>query len=326
MKILITGGTGSIGEGVLRVLLEDPKISEVIVLSRDEFKQCQLRAAIKSPKLRCVLGDIRDRASLIGPFRGVDVVFHAAALKHVDLGELMPEEFVKTNILGSMNVFDVAEEVGVKKVILLSTDKAAHATSVLGMTKGIAERLMIAHAHNNSKTTFCAVRLGNVLVSRGSVVPIFVEAIKNRGVIAITDPKMTRFVLSLSECSEFIKFALEPGKQGDIFIKKCNVMEIGILARAILGIFKSDIPIKIIGRREGERVHEILANQTELSQSEDMDGYYRISNLLDKDISVKSSTINEDYSSETTRPLTLEETTKALLALDYIQNEIKETF
>lgn len=326
MKILITGGTGSIGESVLRELAKDPSVSQITVLSRDEFKQHQLRCELQSKKIRFVLGDIRDKQSLMKPFRGVDVIFHTAAFKHVDLGEAMPEEFVKTNILGTINVFDAAEENGVKKVVLLSTDKAAHATSVLGMTKGIAERIMIARANSGSKTVFSAVRLGNVLASRGSVIPLFVDAIKNKKTITLTDPEMTRFMISLPETAKFISFALQHGKQGDIFIKKCDVMEMGNVAKALLHIFNSDVAIKIVGRRDGERTHEILANQTELSQSEDMGGYFRISNSiggLNKKTSKKSNQKqNMDYASNLVKSLSLEETEKKLRSLDYISNEL----
>jgi len=319
MKILITGGTGSIGEGAARLFLKDHTVSQIIVVSRDEFKQHQLRLKLASPKLRCVLGDIRDSKSLQKAMRGVDVVFHAAAFKHVDVGEQAPEEFVKTNILGTMNVFDCAEAAGVKKVILLSTDKAAHATSVLGMTKGIAERLMIARAHEKTKTVFCAVRLGNVLASRGSVIPLLVHAIKNKKPITLTDPKMTRFMLSIDECSQFIKFALQHGTQGDIFVKKCAVMEMGIVVEALRAIFHSRAPIKIIGRRAGERTHEILANETELMQSEDMGDYFRISANQKPQQRVRVET---DYSSHHIKPLSLVQTEKVLRSLDYIIDEL----
>lgn len=326
MKILITGGTGSIGEGVLRLLIKDPAVKQVIILSRDEFKQHQLRVELASTKVRFVLGDIRDKRSLLKPFTGVDVIFHAAAFKHVDQGEVMPEEFVLTNIIGSMNVFEIAEECGVKKVVLLSTDKAAHATSVLGMTKGIAERIMIAHANSGTKTIFSAVRLGNVLASRGSVIPLFVESIKKNKAITLTDPKMTRFMLSLPETARFINFALEHGKQGDIFIKKCGVMEMGTVVDALRSIFKSKVSVKIIGRREGERTHEILANHTELSQCEDMGGYFRIINSVQgrSPKRVRAKTIKPgDYSSDNITPLTLAETEKVLCSLEYIQHELQ---
>lgn len=322
MNILITGGTGSIGEGVARLLIGQRWVKRVVILSRDEFKQHQLRIKLASPKVTCMLGDIRDQRSLLRAFRGIDVVFHAAAYKHVDIGEATPEEFVMTNIIGSMNVFEAAEASGVKKVVLLSTDKAAHATSVLGMTKGIAERIMIAHAHGGSKTVFCAVRLGNVLASRGSVLPLFVEAIQQKRPITLTDPNMTRFMLTLPETAQFIEDALQHGEQGDIFIKKCSVMKMGTVALALQRIFKSKVPVQVTGRRPGERIHEILANEVELAGAQDMGDYFRIVSATASRRSRTPATRVRDYSSDTVEPLSLVATERALRSLEFIKNAL----
>ena len=332
-KLLITGGTGSFGSATVKRFLDDKRFSEIIIFSRDEDKQYSMHHRFNNKKLTFFVGDVRDRDSILRASRGVDFIFHAAALKHVPTGEVFPIEFVRTNIIGTDNVLFAAEENKVKKVVFLSTDKSVFPINAMGMTKAIAEKLISAKA-NESKikklgTTFCAVRYGNVMASRGSVIPIFVEAAKSNKPIVVTDPKMTRFLLSIEDAVDLVLLAIDKGGQGDVFIKKAPSSTVGDLAQAIKNIFKSKSKIEVAGVRAGEKVHESLAHQFELSRAEDLGGFYRIRDGLSyvqKEFAGKSvaKEIKSDYTSLNTDILTVPEIEKLLKSIDYIKNELKK--
>lgn len=327
-KLLITGGTGSFGNAVVKRFLDDASISEIIVFSRDEKKQHDMRYSIDHPKMTYVVGDIRDKQSILNASRGVDYIFHAAALKHVPTGEFFPMELIKTNILGTDNVLSAAAENNVRKVVILSTDKAAYPVNTMGMTKAIAEKLMGAHAKNSRSTIYAAVRYGNVMASRGSVIPLFIECIKNKKPLPITDPNMTRFLLSLDDSIELVNLAIKHGNQGDLFIKKAPACTVGDLAQAVLNIFGAKNKINIVGVRAGEKIHETLATSLELSRAEDMGEYFRIRDaaMQNYDEFYKQgiqSEITGDYTSEITKRLSISEIEKVLLSLDYVKKELK---
>lgn len=327
-RILITGGTGSFGSAAVRRFLDDKQFSEIIVFSRDEKKQHDMRYEINHPKITFVIGDVRDRDSILRASRGVDYIFHAAALKHVPTGEFFPIEMVRTNILGTENVLSAAEENEVKKVILLSTDKAVYPINAMGMTKAIAEKLIRAKAKESSGTIFCAVRYGNVMASRGSVIPMFVECAKKNKPFLVTDPKMTRFLISLEDSIDLVLLAIERGGQGDLFIKKAKATTIENLAQAIKNIFNSKSKLDIIGIRAGEKIHETLATQLELSRAEDLGDFYRLrdgsissyGNFYEKGI---INEVSDDYTSDNVGVLSVIETEKLLKSLDYIKKELK---
>lgn len=326
-RLLITGGTGSFGNAVVKHYLKSKKFSEIIIFSRDEKKQHDMAHAFEGNKLVFVIGDVRDFDSVMEACRGVDYIFHAAALKHVPTGELFPMEIVRTNILGTENVLRAAEANGVKKVVLLSTDKAAYPVNAMGMSKALSEKLVSSHGRNSKTTIFCAVRYGNVLATRGSVIPLFIDLIKRNKPLLVTDPLMTRFLISLEDSIKLVELAMNKGVQGDLFIKKAPAATVGDLAQALLNIFKSKSKIKIIGTRVGEKLHETLATQVELIHAQDMGDYYRIQNgvphkpLEFYEKGVRATT--EDYTSENTRRLNVKEIEKLLLSLDYIKQELK---
>jgi UDP-N-acetylglucosamine 4,6-dehydratase/5-epimerase len=327
-RLLITGGTGSFGNAVAKRFLKRNDISEIIIFSRDEKKQHDMFHSFDHPKLSFVIGDIRNRDSIMQACRNVDFVFHAAALKHVPTGEFFPIEIVQTNILGTENVFNAAEANNVKKVVLLSTDKAAYPVNAMGMSKALAEKLVSSHARNSKSTIFCAVRYGNVMATRGSVIPLFIDLIKRNKPLLVTDPLMTRFLLSLDDSINLVELAISEGQQGDLFVKKAPATTIGDLTKALLDIFRAKNKIKIIGTRAGEKIHETLATKVELALAEDMGDYYRIRDgaiykyreFYDKGIGAK---VVGDYTSENTRRLTIPEIKKLLLSLDYIKQELK---
>lgn len=328
-RLLITGGTGSFGNAVAKRFLKRKSISEVIIFSRDEKKQYDMFHFFNNQKLSFVIGDIRDKESIMRACRGVDYIFHAAALKQVPTGEFFPIEIVQTNILGTENVFNAAEANNVKKVVLLSTDKAAYPVNAMGMSKALAEKLVGSHARNSKNTVFCAVRYGNVMATRGSVIPLFIDLIKSNKPLTLTNPLMTRFLLSLDDSIDLVELAVSKGRQGDLFIKKAPAATIGDLARALLNIFKAKNKIKIIGTRAGEKIHETLATQVELISAEDMGDYYRVQDgaaqryeeFYDKGV----KKVAQDYTSENTRRLSIPEIEKLLLSLDYIKNELKRS-
>ena len=330
--LLITGGTGSFGKAVLNKYLNSD-FKEIRIFSRDELKQEELRIKIKNPKVKFFIGDVRDYDSVKQALVGVDYVFHAAALKQVPSCEFYPMEALRTNILGAENVLEAAYQNHVKRVVVLSTDKSVYPINAMGLTKAMMEKLMVAKSRllDPEKQVFCATRYGNVMASRGSVIPLFVQQIKENKDITITDPKMTRFMMSLDESISLVEYAYNNAEPGDIFVQKAPATTIEILALAIKEIFNASVSIKVIGTRHGEKLYETLLNREEMARAIDMDNYYRIpSDTRDLNYTkyfakgeVKTSE-QEDYNSHNTRQLDLEETKKLLLSLDFIQNELKK--
>lgn len=327
--LLITGGTGSFGTAVLNRFLETNHFKEIRIFSRDEKKQDDMRNFYKNDKLKFYIGDVRNPASIDYAMRGVDYVFHAAALKQVPSCEFFPMEAVKTNVQGTQNVIDAAVKNEVKKVICLSTDKAAYPINAMGISKAMMEKVAVAAARNLEKTTVCLTRYGNVMASRGSVIPLFVKQIKNGAPITITDPSMTRFLMSLEEAVELVLFTFEHGNPGDLFVNKAPAGTIGDLAQAIKEMFKADNPIKIIGTRHGEKLYETLCTREEMIKAEDMGDFYRIP-ADNRDLNyaqyfsegeIDISKI-EDYHSHNTTQQDVEGMKKLLLKLPLIRKEV----
>jgi len=328
--LLITGGTGSFGHAVLNRFV-DTDIKEIRVFSRDEKKQDDMRGYIKSSKVKYYIGDVRDLESLNYAMKGVDYVFHAAALKQVPSCEFYPMEAMKTNVNGSDNVFKSALDNDVKRVILLSTDKAVYPVNAMGISKAMAEKAMSARARSASEgeTVFCATRYGNVMASRGSVIPLFINLMKEGKDLTVTDPNMTRYMMSLEESVDLVLYAFEHGNQGDIFVQKapaCTVLE---LATSLKELFDSTVGIKIIGPRHGEKSYETLLTKEEFVKAEDMDMYYRIP--LDgrdlnyaKYVSEGNNAVREqlEYNSDNTNRVNIAQVKKMLLSLPYIQKEL----
>ena len=276
--LLITGGTGSFGNEVLKKFLNSD-IKEIRIFSRDEKKQDDLRKQYNSDKLKFYIGDVRDKSSLNSVMKGVNYIFHAAALKQVPSCEFFPIEAVKTNVLGTDNVLSVAIENNVEKIICLSTDKAAYPINAMGISKAMMEKIAVSKARklgNDSKTTICLTRYGNVMGSRGSVIPLFYELVEKKKVLTITDPSMTRYMMTLKDAVDLVLFAFENGKQGDLFVQKAPAATIDTLAKAILKYKNSKVGTKIIGTRHGEKKHEVLVTAEEISRAEDMGHFYRI--------------------------------------------------
>ncbi len=276
--LLITGGTGSFGNEVLKKFLNSD-IKEIRIFSRDEKKQDDLRKQYNSDKLKFYIGDVRDKSSLNSVMKGVNYIFHAAALKQVPSCEFFPIEAVKTNVLGTDNVLSVAIENNVEKIICLSTDKAAYPINAMGISKAMMEKIAVSKARelgNESKTIICLTRYGNVMGSRGSVIPLFYELVENKKVLTITDPNMTRYMMTLKDAVDLVLFAFENGKQGDLFVQKAPAATIDTLAKAILKYKNSKVGTKIIGTRHGEKKHEVLVTAEEISRAEDMGHFYRI--------------------------------------------------
>jgi len=277
-KLLITGGTGSFGNAYLNRVLNNNKFSEVFILSRDEKKQDDLRKKLNTDKVKFYIGDVRDPYSVNQVVKNVDFIFHAAALKQVPSCEFFPIEAVKTNIMGTENVLNAAEQFGIKKVVILSTDKAAYPINAMGMTKALMEKVMISKSrYINSSTLFCGTRYGNVMGSRGSVIPLFINQIKEGKDITITNPNMTRFIMTLTNAVELVKHAFLKGGQGEILVQKSPAVKIDTLAKALLKIYNSKSKIKIIGIRHGEKMYETLITNEEMVFTEDMGEYYKIS-------------------------------------------------
>jgi UDP-N-acetylglucosamine 4,6-dehydratase len=276
--LLITGGTGSFGGAVLNKFLNTDEFSEIRIFSRDEKKQDDLRKKINSQKVKFYIGDVRDSNSLRSAIKNVDFIFHAAALKQVPSCEFFPMEAVKTNIIGTDNVLTAAQENNVKKVVVLSTDKAAYPINAMGMSKAMMEKVMIARSREllNDNIIFCGTRYGNVMGSRGSVIPLFVEQIKNNKDITITDPQMTRFMMTLEDAVNLVWFAFENAKQGDLYVQKSPAATVEVLANALIDLYKSNSKIKIIGTRHGEKLYETLVNREDMIKAEDLGDYYRI--------------------------------------------------
>lgn len=329
--LLITGGTGSFGKAVLnRFLYTD--IKEIRIFSRDEKKQEDLRVILKNPKVNFYIGDIRVYESIHSAMDGVDYVFHAAALKQVPSCEFYPMEAIRTNVLGAENVLNAAQNNEVEKVIFLSTDKAVYPINAMGMSKALMEKLMIAKArvHSRGKTIFCGTRYGNVMASRGSVIPLFVNQIKDGRPLTITDPNMTRFMMSLDDAVDLVLYAYQNGNQGDRFVQKAPAATIETVALALKEIFNADNEIKIIGTRHGEKAHETLLTREEKAIAEDCGKYFRVPpdtrdlNYNKYFVEGESEiSIAEDYNSANTERLNVGETKKLLLSLEYIRNELK---
>lgn len=329
--LLITGGTGSFGNAVMKRFL-DTNIKEIRIFSRDEKKQEDIRKQYKSDKLKFYLGDVRDIASVKNAMHGVDYIFHAAALKQVPSCEFFPLEAVKTNVLGTDNVLTAAIEYEVAKVICLSTDKAAYPINAMGISKAMMEKVFVAKSKtvNPEKTLICGTRYGNVMASRGSVIPLFIDQIKKGQPLTLTDPNMTRFLMNLEEAVELVVFAFQHADAGDIMVQKSPASTIGDLAQAIKELFNVDNDIKIIGTRHGEKQYETLLTKEEYVVSEDLGGFFRVPadqrNLNYDKYFVEGSkklTKIEEYNSNNTHILNIEEIKERLLNLDYVQNELK---
>jgi UDP-N-acetylglucosamine 4,6-dehydratase len=328
--LLITGGSGSFGNAVLSRFLHS-NIKEIRILSRDEKKQHDMRVALNNSKVKFYIGDVRNYDSVETAMNGVDFVFHAAALKQVPSCEFFPIEATRTNVLGTENVIKAAVANGVKKVICLSTDKAAYPINAMGITKALMEKVAVAASRNivDDKTTVCLTRYGNVMASRGSVIPFFVDQIKNDEPITVTDPNMTRYLMSLEEAVDLVLFAFESGKQGDLFIQKAPASTIGDLAQAIKELFNAPNPVKVIGTRHGEKLYETLCTREEMAKAIDLGDYYRIPadnrdlnyNNYFENGDVKISQL-EDYNSHNAVILGVEEIKEKLLNLDYIKKQL----
>lgn len=333
-RILITGGTGSFGSTFMQALLPLSP-SEIIIFSRDELKQFEMRSQFDSSLLRFVIGDVRDKDVINHAMKGVDYVFSAAALKQVPTCEFFPMEAVKTNILGTHNVIDAAIKENVKKLVILSTDKAVYPINAMGMSKALMEKIMIASArelsHKGSKTVLCGVRYGNVMYSRGSVIPYFVNLIKQNKKLRITNPKMTRFLLPLRDSVKLVLHALTDGENGNMYVKKAPAADIKTLAKAMCKIFGKREDFEIVGVRAGEKTHETLIAKEEWTRAKDQKDFYCIppeSSNLDYDKYFikgrRNYEKNEGYTSENTQRLSVSEAAKLLLTLPEIQKDLKD--
>jgi UDP-N-acetylglucosamine 4,6-dehydratase len=329
--LLITGGTGSFGNAVLARFL-NTDIDEIRIFSRDEKKQEDMRKELQNDKVKFFIGDVRDYNSTASAMHRVDYIFHAAALKQVPSCEFFPMEAVKTNIIGTENVLNAAIAYGVKKVICLSTDKAVYPINAMGISKAMLEKVAVAKARtvNQDKTTICCTRYGNVMASRGSVIPLFIQQIKSGQPLTVTDPNMTRYLMSLEDAVELVIFAFQNANQGDIFVQKAPASTIADLAQAVKELFHADNEIKIIGTRHGEKLYETLLTREEMVFAEDLGGYYRIpadtrSLNYDKYFVTGSEQISYgwEYTSQNTKRLDVEQVKELLLTLDFIRHELK---
>jgi UDP-glucose 4-epimerase len=328
--ILITGGTGSFGNAVIQRFLQTD-ISEIRIFSRDEKKQEDMRLLLRDKRVRFFIGDVREYSSVANAMKGVHFIFHAAALKQVPSCEFYPMEAVRTNILGAENVLNAAVAHGVERMIVLSTDKAVYPINAMGLSKAMMEKLTIAKSRmlEQSDTILCATRYGNVMASRGSVIPLFVSQLKEGRDLTVTDPNMTRFLMSLNDSVDLVVFAYQQARQGDIFVQKAPASTVGDLAEAVRRIFKASAPVKVIGTRHGEKLYESLISREEMARAEDLGGFYRIP-ADDRDLNyskfftageLKISNA-EDYTSHNTVRLNVDQVVELLLGLDYIQNEL----
>ncbi len=330
-RLLITGGTGSFGQAVLNRFIHSEEYSEIRIFSRDEKKQDDLRKKINHPKVTFYIGDVRDERSVADAMLNIDYVFHAAALKQVPSCEFFPMEAVKTNILGTENVLNAAIQAKVKKVVVLSTDKAAYPINAMGMSKALMEKVMIAKSRNltESQTVLCGTRYGNVMASRGSVIPLFIDQMKSGHPLTITNPHMTRFMMTLEDAVDLVLFAFENAKQGDLFIQKSPACTIETLAQAMLSLYDSRVGIKLIGTRHGEKLFETLVNKEDMVVAEDLGMYYRIpADSRDLRYDDYFSTGNEkidnveEYNSHNTIQLDLEETKSLLMKLTEVASDV----
>ncbi len=329
--LLITGGTGSFGNAVLDKFL-DTDIGEIRIFSRDELKQDNMRKKYRSSKIKFYIGDVRDSNSLDDVMQGVDFVFHAAALKQVPSCEFYPIQAVKTNVLGTENVLNAALDAGVKKLIALSTDKAVYPINAMGISKAMMERVIVSKGRNTSKTMIACTRYGNVMASRGSVIPLFLEQLKNDKAITITDPSMTRFMMSLDQAVDLVLFAFKNGNSGDIFVQKAPAATIELLAETLKDLTnKIDHDVKVIGTRHGEKLYETLLTKEEMVKAEDLGDYFRIpsdnrdlnyNKYFEEGVDIISQA--DEYHSHNTHRLDKEELTNLLINLKEIQSDLKE--
>lgn len=328
--LLITGGSGSFGNAVLRKFL-DTEVKEIRIFSRDEKKQDDMRQFYKNNKIKYYIGDVRNKRSVNYVMEGADYVFHAAALKQVPSCEFFPMEAVYTNILGCENVINSAIENNVKKVIVLSTDKAVYPINAMGLTKALSEKVMVSKSHNINvkKTILCGTRYGNVMASRGSVIPLFIEQIKSGKPITITEPKMTRYMMTLDDAIDLVLFAYKNAKPGDIFVQKSPAATVDKISKALLSLYKAKNEIKIIGIRHGEKIYETLVNREEMAKAVEIENYFRIpADTRDlnynKFFTEGESKINkaEEYTSHNTHQLSLQETKDLLLKLPTIRKDV----
>jgi UDP-glucose 4-epimerase len=327
---MITGGTGSFGNTVLKRFLST-EVREIRIFSRDEKKQEEMRIALNNPKLKFYIGDVRDYESTCQAMKGVDFVFHAAALKQVPSCEFYPMEAVRSNIIGTENVMNAATANGVKRLIVLSTDKAVYPINAMGISKAMAEKLMVAKSRmqREGETVFCATRYGNVMASRGSVIPLFVSQIKEGKPLTVTDPNMTRFLMSLEDSVDLVLYAYEHGQQGDIFVQKAPASTVADLAQALTELFGGKEKARIIGTRHGEKLFESLISREEMAHAQDMGGYYRIP-ADNRDLNYaqyfsegeEKISHAEDYTSHNTNRLNVEQVKSLLLKLDFIKEEL----
>lgn len=328
--LLITGGTGSFGNAVLRRFLDTP-IAEIRIFSRDEKKQDDMRQFYQNKKIKYFIGDVRDRQSIDNAIQGVDYVFHAAALKQVPSCEFFPAEAVRTNVLGCENVLNSSLQYKVKKVIVLSTDKSVYPINAMGMSKALSEKVMVAKSRNLNGigVIFCGTRYGNVMASRGSVIPLFINQIKNNQSITITDPIMTRFMMTLEDAVELVLYAFMHGNNGDLFVQKSPAATIADLAQALKELYKSTVGIKIIGTRHGEKLYETLINREEMVKAIDESKYYRIpADTRDLNYNKfftegeEKITTTDEYTSNNTYRLNVEECKQLLLKLRSVREDI----
>ena len=331
--LLITGGTGSFGNAVLNRFL-DTEIKEIRIFSRDEKKQDDMRHALQNPKVKFYIGDVRNKRSVDNAMHGVDFIFHAAALKQVPSCEFFPIEAVNTNVLGTQNVLDSAVEHGVKRMIVLSTDKAAYPINAMGISKAMMEKVAIAKARSlgdDAITTICCTRYGNVMASRGSVIPLFVDQMAAGKDLTITDPNMTRFMMTLDDAVDLVLYAFEHGQNGDLFVQKAPAATIEVLAKAIIDLYQSNSKVRVIGTRHGEKLYETLVTREEMAKSEDMGDYFRIP-ADNRDLNYdkyfvegqEEVSVIDDYHSHNTARLDVEGMKKLLLKLDFVREGINK--
>lgn len=326
--LMITGGTGSFGNAVLKRFLETA-VREIRIFSRDEKKQEDMRISFNNPKLKFYIGDVRNYDSVHEAMYGVDYVFHAAALKQVPSCEFYPMEAVRTNILGAENVMNAAIANHAERVVVLSTDKAVYPVNAMGLSKAMMEKLMVAKSRMNGGTVLCATRYGNVMASRGSVIPLFVSQIKKGEPLTVTDPCMTRFLMSLEDSVDLVIYAYQHGKQGDIFVQKSPAATLETLALALRQIFKTGVGTRVIGTRHGEKLYESLVSREEMAKAEDKGLYYRVpadsrdlnyaKYFVEGEVIIASL---DDYTSHNTERLGVEDVKKLLLKLDFIQEQL----
>ena len=328
---MITGGTGSFGNTVLRRLLQ-LDVAQIVIFSRDEKKQEDMRIELRNPNVKFFIGDVRDPHSLARAMGGVDYVFHAAALKQVPSCEFFPMEAVRTNVMGTENVLDAAAAHGVRRVVLLSTDKAVYPINAMGISKALAEKVLIARARTLGEgegPVLCATRYGNVMASRGSVIPLFIDRIRAGQPIRITDPRMTRFLMSLEESVDLVLHAFTNGAQGDIFVQKAPATTIGELATALMQLFEREVPVEVIGTRHGEKLYESLVSREEMAKVEDLGRFYRVpadNRDLNYELFISEGNPDanavDDYTSHNTERLSAAAVRELLLTVDHVRSEL----